>query len=79
MRILLFPVAIQELEPGATPCRGGRCAVAILTNRQQLKKYSDYDYAFPPKGSNLHKGPCRARDEMVYLYTSMHSIASQSI
>lgn len=26
---------IQELEPGATPCRGGRCAVAILTDCQQ--------------------------------------------
>lgn len=26
MRILLFRSPIQELEPGATPCRGGRCA-----------------------------------------------------
>lgn len=27
-----------ELEPAATPYRGGRCAVAILTNRQQPKQ-----------------------------------------
>lgn len=26
---------IQELEPGATPCRGGRCAAAILRGPQQ--------------------------------------------
>ena len=25
------------IEPGATPCRGGRCAAAILTDRQQPK------------------------------------------
>lgn len=39
MRILLFQSPIQELEPGATPCRGGRCAAAILTDRssQQTK------------------------------------------
>lgn len=29
---------IQELEPDATPCRGGRCAAAILADCQQLKK-----------------------------------------
>ena len=35
---------IQELEPGATPCRGGRCAAAILADRSsQQKKYLDYD------------------------------------
>lgn len=35
MRILLFWSPIQELEPGATPCRGGRCAAAILRRPQQ--------------------------------------------
>ena len=36
---------IQELEPGATPCRGGRCAAAILADRssQKKQKYLDYD------------------------------------
>ena len=35
---------IQELEPGATPYRGGRCAAAILTDRNSRKqKYLDYD------------------------------------
>ena len=35
---------IQELEPGATPCRGGRYAAAILTDRSSRKqKYLDYD------------------------------------
>ena len=35
---------IQELEPGATPCRGGRCAAAILADRSSRKqKYLDYD------------------------------------
>lgn len=77
MRILLFSVAHPGARTWRHACMVGVVAAAILTNRQQLKKYSDY--AFPPKGSNLHKGPCRARDEMVYLYTSMHSIASQSI
>jgi hypothetical protein len=79
MRILLFSVA----HPGARtwchalPWWALRCGYPH--EPPAAKKYSDYDYAFPPKGSNLHKGPCRARDEMVYLYTSMHSIASQSI
>ena len=36
---------MQELEPAATPCRGGRCAVAILTDRQQPKqKYDSIKY-----------------------------------
>lgn len=35
MRHLLFWSPIQELEPGATPCRGGRCAAAILRGPQQ--------------------------------------------
>lgn len=37
---------IQELEPGATPFRGGRSAAAILADRSSLKqkKYFDYDY-----------------------------------
>lgn len=31
--------------------------LAILTDRQQPeKKYFDYDYKIPPKGSNLRKG-----------------------
>lgn len=49
-KIILSP--IQELEPGATPCRGGRCAAAILADRQQPenKKYLDYDYADPAEG-----------------------------
>lgn len=37
---------IQELEPGATPRRGGRCAVAILTDRNshnKTKYLTDYD------------------------------------
>ena len=35
---------IQELEPGATPSRGGRCAAAILSDRSSRKqKYLDYD------------------------------------
>lgn len=35
-----------ELEPAATPCRGGRYAVAILTNCQQPKnkKYDSIKY-----------------------------------
>lgn len=35
-----------ELEPAATPYRGGRCAVAILTDRQQPKnkKYDSIKY-----------------------------------
>ena len=33
--VILPSSPIQELEPGATPCRGGRCAAAILTHRQQ--------------------------------------------
>lgn len=55
---------IQELEPGATPCRGGRCAAAILTDHSSLKtkKYFDYDYKIPPMESDHRKGPCRARD-----------------
>jgi hypothetical protein len=48
--------------------------VAILTNRQQLKKYSDYDYAFPPKGSNLRKGPCRARDGVGLLFVNFNGL-----
>ena len=32
---VLLSSPIQELEPGATPCCGGRCAAAILTDRQQ--------------------------------------------
>ena len=35
MVIILSP--IQELEPGATPYRDGRCAVAIFTDCQQQK------------------------------------------
>ena len=47
---------IQELEPGATPCRGGRCAATILTDRSSRKqKYLDYD-VFPPMESNHRKG-----------------------
>ena len=54
---------IQELEPDATPYRGGRCAACYPLEPQATKqKYLDYDYAFPPKESNLRKGPCRARD-----------------
>lgn len=60
----------------------------------KTKKYFDYDYKIPPKESNLRKGlagrgmgalvdlintydiiSCR----LFYLYTSMYSIASQSI
>lgn len=33
--IMLSP--IQELEPGATPCRGGRSAAAILADRSIRK------------------------------------------
>lgn len=48
---------IQELEPGATPFRGGRCAAAILADRSSRKqKYLDYDYVFPPMESNHRKG-----------------------
>lgn len=49
---------IQELEPGATPCRGGRCADAILADRSSLKTkyFIDYDYELPPMESNLRKG-----------------------
>ena len=36
---------IQELEPGATPSVVGVALLAILTDRPQQKKYSDYDYA----------------------------------
>ena len=47
---------IQELEPGATPCRGGRCAAAILADRSSREqKYLDYDYVFPPMESNHRK------------------------
>ena len=47
---------IQELEPGATPYRGGRCAATILTDRSSRKqKYLDYD-VFPPMESNHRKG-----------------------
>lgn len=44
---MMISSPIQELEPGATPCRGGRCAAAILTDRssRKTKKYLDYDYA----------------------------------
>lgn len=40
------------------PClHGGRCGCRYPRGPQQQlnKKYSDYDYAFPPKGSNLRK------------------------
>ena len=54
---------IQELEPGATPFRVGRCAARYPHGLPTAKqKYLDYDYAFPPKESNHRKGPCRARD-----------------
>lgn len=54
---------IQELEPGATPCRGGRCAACYPRGPQQLnKKYLDYDYADPAEGVEPSKRPCRARD-----------------
>ena len=33
---------IQELEPGATPCRGGRCAAAILADRSSRLKNTKY-------------------------------------
>lgn len=83
MRILLFfRSPIQELEPGATPCRGGRCGCCYPhePRQQETKYFFDYDYAFPPKGSNLRKRPCRARDGVeCYLCTVMLSIASQSI
>ena len=52
--IILSP--IQELEPGATPCRGGRCAAAILADCSSRKqKYLDYDVVpadgvEPPQG-----------------------------
>lgn len=65
------------------PClHGGRsgCRYPHGPQQQLNKKYSDYDYVFPPKGSNLRKRPCRARDGVErYLCTVMLSIASQSI
>lgn len=60
-RLSLSP--IQELEPGAMPFRVGRCAARYPHGLPTAKqKYLDYDYAFPPKESNLRKGLCRARD-----------------
>lgn len=55
----------QELEPGATPCRGGRCAAAILADRssRKTKKYFDYDKD-PADGVEPSQGPCRARDRV---------------
>lgn len=32
---ILASSPIQELEPGVTPCRGGRCAAAISRRPQQ--------------------------------------------
>lgn len=63
------------------PClHGERCGCRYPRGPQQQlnKKYSDY--AFPPKGSNLRKRPCRTQDGVeCYLCTVMLSIASQSI
>ncbi len=53
-KFLLSP--IQELEPGATPCRGGRCAAAILADRSSRKTKYFIDYELPPVESNHRKG-----------------------
>lgn len=55
-RLSLSP--IQELGPGATPYRGGRCAAAILADRsnRKTKYFIDYDYKLPPVESNHRKG-----------------------
>ena len=42
---LRFSSPRQELEPAATPCRGGRCAARYPHGLQTAKKYFDYDYA----------------------------------
>ncbi len=72
---------IQELEPGATPYRGGRCAAAILADCKQPKNKNTLDYdVFPPMESNHRKGRAgRGMGEVYCLYTSIVSIASQSI
>ena len=68
---------IQELEPGATPCRGGRCAAAILTDRSSRKqKYLDYDVV-PADGVGPPQGLCRARDGVGLI--SLISIPRNSI
>lgn len=59
---VVFSSPIQELETGATPCRGGRCAAAILTDRSSRKqKYLDYDVV-PADGVEPPQRPCHARD-----------------
>lgn len=82
MRILLFLVAHSGARTWRHACMVRVVAAAILTDCSSRKQntFFDYDYAFPPKGSNLRKRPCRARDGVeCYLCTVMLSIASQSI
>lgn len=81
MRILLFSVAHSGARTWchALPWWALRCCYPHGL-QQETKYFFDYDYAFPPKGSNLRKRPCRARDGVeCYLCTVMLSIASQSI
>lgn len=50
---------MQELEPAAMPCRGGRWVLlAILTDCQQPKtnKYFNYDHVVPTEAASLHAG-----------------------
>lgn len=75
MRILLFSVA----HPGARtwchalPWWALHCGYPHEPPAAK-QKYSDYDYAFPPKGSNLRKGPCRARDGVGLLFVNFNGL-----
>ena len=54
---------IQELEPGATPCRGGRCAARYPRGLQAAVNKNTLDYdVVPADGVEPPQGPCLARN-----------------
>lgn len=59
-----FPSSpIQQLEPGATPCRGGRCAARYPHGPQQPANKNTLDYdVCSRRWSRTTARPCRARD-----------------
>lgn len=61
---MIFSSPMKELEPDATPFRGGRCAAGYPHRPQQpeTKKYFDYEYIVPADGVEPSQRPCRARD-----------------
>ena len=70
-----FVSPIQELEPGATPCRGGRCVplssrTAAAGNKNTLIMIMQV----PADGVEPPQRPCRARDGVGLLFINFNSL-----